>query len=75
MTKFTKESLIDHNLINNKLCCPLTMDQIDTIMKNQSECERLDVILNDLETRKDTNKTHYFEMKLVLQSIRDGVIP
>lgn len=38
---FTEESLIDHNLSDTNVCCPLSKDQIKQILNNQAIVERL----------------------------------
>jgi hypothetical protein len=60
MNNFTKESLIDHSLVDGRLCCPLTMDQINDILYHQEfvntinkEWDRIDV---DISAPEDCYK-------------------
>ena len=54
--KFSETSLIDHNLIDNQLCCPLTREQIKQILDNQNTIERLK------DGYKNLNDKHFIEL-------------
>ena len=40
--KLTEESLIDHNLSDTNVCCPLSRTQIKQIIENQEKLEKIE---------------------------------
>jgi len=45
--KLTEKSLIDHNLSENNVCCPLSREQIRQILKNQEIVEKIEKLVKD----------------------------